>query len=162
MADKRPSLGSVDVERGKDVLKQLGFTLDESWFPKKTPEEPKAGQKIPRGWGYEVLLATNELYRSKFLYLDVGSKTSLHFHIKKFETIYVMSGEFAVISISKETGNNEESIIRKGDLYINPPYSPHEIRCIMKGELLEISNNDYPDDVYRISPGDGQRKKGKR
>jgi hypothetical protein len=32
----------------------------------------------------------------------------------------------------------------------------------MKGEILEISNNDDLDDIYRVEPGDNQRKRGKR
>lgn len=158
MAEKKPKLGKINFERGKEVLQQVGFELDESFFPKKEPDKPVAGDKVPKGWGYEVLLAANEFYCSKFLYFDVGSKTSAHFHVKKHETIYVMSGEFSVLSYDLDTGRREESIIRKGDMYINEPLSPHQIVCIMKGELLEISNNDFPDDVYRIASGDSQRK----
>jgi len=163
MNQKKPSLGIINVEKGKEILQQLGFTLEkESWDPEPDPVDFYSGQEIKSGWGKQILIAVNDMYRAKYLYFDVGSKTSLHFHIKKHETLYILSGEYYAVSVDKVTGKKSEHVLRKGDILISEPYSAHQIRCVMKGEILELSNNDYLDDVVRIEPGDSQRKIGKK
>src|SRR6056300_926069 len=163
MNQKKPSLGIINVEKGKEILQQLGFTLEqESWDPEPDPVDFYSGQEIKSGWGKQILIAVNDMYRAKYLYIDVGSKTSLHFHLKKHETLYVLSGEYYAVSIDKQTGKKSEQLLTKGDILISPPFLAHQIRCIMKGEILEISNNDDLDDIYRVEPGDNQRKRGKR
>ena len=151
--------GPIDIKKGKELLTQLGFDVS-SWDtePKKKKER-SSGDIIDHQWGSETLLVVSDDYNAKILKMIPGRKFSLHFHAKKHETIYVMSGEYAVISIDSQNGITSEDIIRKGDLVINPPNSPHQIRCIREGELMEISNKEIEGDHYRIGPGDNQQKR---
>ena len=51
---------------------------------------------VEKGWGHELIFATNDLYCGKILSFKKDAKFSMHFHEKKDETWYVMTGEFIV------------------------------------------------------------------
>ena len=60
-----------------------------------TPFNPK---KVKKSWGYERWLANNEEedYCGKILHIKEGKSTSLHYHIEKHETFYVLKGTLMV------------------------------------------------------------------
>jgi len=43
-------------------------------------------------WGKEVLLVNNDLYCAKYLYINKGYQTSIHYHEVKDEALFVMNG----------------------------------------------------------------------
>ena len=48
-----------------------------------------------KGWGLELIWATNEKYCGKLMFFDrKGSKFSMHFHREKDESWYVLKGSF--------------------------------------------------------------------
>ena len=49
------------------------------------------GCSIPKGWGEELILVNNELYCGKLLIFRKDSKFSMHYHMKKDETWYVIN-----------------------------------------------------------------------
>ena len=46
----------------------------------------------PRHWGYEKWVENMDEYCGKVLHLTEGKKCSMHYHMKKLETMYLVSG----------------------------------------------------------------------
>jgi len=112
---------------------------------------------VEKGWGSELIWATNEKYCGKLLKFNEGSKFSMHFHAEKDETWYVLSGKFVVkwIDTTNATQHVEELI--EGDVWRNTPLFPHQVICIEAGMLIEVSTPDSVEDNYRVLPGDSQK-----
>lgn len=111
-----------------------------------------------KGWGSELIWATNDKYCGKFLEFDkAGSKCSMHFHAEKDETWYVLSGRFLVEYIDTKVGKLKDQYLEKGSVWRNPPLMPHRIVCIDPGTIIEVSTPDSVEDNYRVMPGDSQK-----
>lgn len=112
---------------------------------------------IKKGWGGEVIFASNDLYCGKLLKFETGKKFSMHFHAKKDETWYVLSGRFVVRWIKTEDASRSEKILSVGDVWHNPPLMPHQLECLEGGSIIEVSTPDSVEDNYRVEPGDSQK-----
>lgn len=111
---------------------------------------------VPKGWGSEVIWASNDLYCGKLMNFNVGAKFSMHFHVTKDETWYVLSGKFKVITINTKDATRAEQILNVGDTWHNPPLLPHQLVCIEEGTIIETSTADSVEDNYRVEAGDSQ------
>jgi mannose-6-phosphate isomerase-like protein (cupin superfamily) len=111
---------------------------------------------VGKGWGSELIWASNDKYCGKLLKFKTGSKFSMHFHAEKDETWYVLSGEFKVIVIDTSNAIQSEYALSQGDSWHNPPLLPHQVICIKEGVLIEVSTPDSVEDNYRVLPGDSQ------
>lgn len=112
---------------------------------------------VKKGWGSEKIWVTNDKYCSKFLNFEEGSKFSMHFHKDKDETWYVLSGHFIVRYINTSDASINEIELHNGDTWHNPPCQPHQLECIKKGTIIEVSTPDSVEDNYRVMPGDSQK-----
>ena len=112
--------------------------------------------EVKKGWGSEIIFATNDLYCGKLLNFNEGAKFSMHFHKKKDETWYVLSGEFVVRYIDTTDASIHEKTLTVGDTWRNEPLLPHQVICKKEGTLIEVSTSDSVEDNYRILPGDSQ------
>jgi quercetin dioxygenase-like cupin family protein len=74
--------------------------------------------------------------------------SSLHYHPLKHETFVVLWGRFQV-QIPGETKS-----LNPGDSLIIPPNTPHRVRCLEEGTILESSSHDDPADCVRLLPSD--------
>jgi len=110
------------------------------------------GQTITKTWGVEKWIVNEETYNAKILVINPGSYTSLHFHKEKKEYLYIMSGEFALVTIDllKNPGKKQEILLSVGDMYIAEPLEFHQIRGVRAGQILETSNRLDRGDIYRI------------
>lgn len=113
--------------------------------------------KVEKGWGYEEIFVSNDLYCGKILHFNENAKFSMHFHAKKDETWYVLSGKFQVVTIDTTNARKYETIITQGMCYRNKPLVPHQLVCLEKGSILEVSTPDSVEDNYRVFPGDSQK-----
>ena len=113
---------------------------------------------IEKGWGYEMIWATNEKYCGKIMvFTRESAKTSMHFHKEKDETWFVNSGQFKVAYIDTKDSKFHEKELNEGEVWRNPPLMPHQLICLTKeGSVTEVSTPDSVEDNYRISPGDSQ------
>lgn len=110
-------------------------------------------------WGYEIWIENNTEYCGKHLHVIPGKKCSVHYHINKKETFYVISGEL-ILEYAYHTDltkwNNmidiQTILLQKGDsftidrnvshrFYSGLPYS-----C----DFIEISTHHDDNDSYRI------------
>ena len=112
---------------------------------------------VEKGWGSELIWATNDKYCGKLLQFNTGAKFSCHFHAHKDETWYVLSGRFVVRIINTMDASVSEHLLEAGDTWRNLPLCPHQVECLSAGTLLEVSTPDSVEDNYRVMPGDSQR-----
>lgn len=113
--------------------------------------------KVQKGWGSEEIFVTNDLYCGKFLHFNAGSKFSMHFHAKKHETWYVLSGKFVVEWINTFDASLCSKELNQGDVWENEQLLPHRLICIEQGSIIEVSTPDSVEDNYRVLPGDSQK-----
>lgn len=112
---------------------------------------------IEKGWGHELIWATNDKYCGKLLNFNKDAKFSMHFHAQKDETWYVLSGKFTVKWIDTASAETNQLELNPGDTWHNPPLLPHQIICLEQGTLIEVSTPDSVEDNYRIVKGDSQQ-----
>lgn len=111
---------------------------------------------VEKGWGHELIWATNDKYCGKLLHFKTGAKFSMHFHSQKDETWYVISGKFVVKHINTKDARTYESELNPGSVWHNPPLLPHQLMCLEEGTIIEVSTPDSVEDNYRVAPGDSQ------
>jgi quercetin dioxygenase-like cupin family protein len=112
---------------------------------------------IEKGWGSELIWATNDKYCGKLLRFKKDSKFSMHFHSVKDETWYVLSGKFEVKYIMTQNAAVNSQILEVGSIWRNEPLEPHQVICLEEGTIIEVSTPDSVEDNYRVFPGDSQK-----
>lgn len=112
---------------------------------------------VEKGWGHELIFATNDLYCGKLLKFNEGAKFSMHFHAKKDETWYVLSGKFTLRMIDTDNADQYQCELVQGSSVRIPPLKPHQLECIEEGTIIEVSTPDSVEDNYRVLPGDSQK-----
>ena len=117
--------------------------------------------KVDKGWGYELIWATNDKYCGKIMIFEkIGSKFSMHFHKEKDETWFVNNGKFIVRWIDTKDATIFEKELKEGDTWHNPPLQPHQLEALEPmSSVTEVSTPDSVEDNYRIAPGDSQKPK---
>jgi mannose-6-phosphate isomerase-like protein (cupin superfamily) len=112
---------------------------------------------VQKGWGHEVIFVNNDLYCGKILHFKAGARFSMHYHLKKKESWYVASGDFAFKYIDTRTADIIELALHVGDTITNEVGEPHQIICLVEGDIFEVSTTHHDTDSYRVMKGDSQR-----
>lgn len=112
---------------------------------------------VEKGWGHELIWATNDKYCGKLLKFNKDAKFSMHFHAEKDETWYVLSGTFLVKMINTLDASIYEHVLKEGDTWRNLPIVPHQVICLEEGVIIEVSTPDSVEDNYRVMKGDSQK-----
>jgi len=112
---------------------------------------------VEKGWGHELIWATNDRYCGKMMHFNTGARFSMHFHREKEETWYIQSGKFVVRWIDTKTAKQHEQLLIEGAVWHNPPCMPHKLVCLQEGTVVEVSTPDSVEDNYRVQPGDSQK-----
>ena len=110
---------------------------------------------VDKLWGREVVFANNEMYCGKLLIHDKAeSKGSMHFHMKKHETFYVIQGSFKVHWIEPKDATQHNHILNKGDTWTNEPGFMHQLEALEDNSVVvEVSTTHFDEDSYRVLPG---------
>jgi len=113
---------------------------------------------VEKGWGREIIFASNEHYCGKILQFDKkGAKGSMHYHMNKDETFMVVSGSFLLRTIDRMTAELSEQKIEMGHVVRVIPGFVHQLEALENdSQIFEVSNKDEPSDSYRVMPGDSQ------
>ena len=111
---------------------------------------------VEKGWGHELIFATNDKYCGKLLNFNKGAKISMHYHAQKDESWYVLSGKFILKKINTDTAVEYQIELQTGDSTRIQPLEPHQLVCIEAGTIIEVSTPDSVEDNYRIAKGDSQ------
>ena len=113
---------------------------------------------VKKGWGHELIWATNEKYCGKLMKFNKGAKFSMHFHAEKDESWYVLDGLFMIKFIETKDASMHEVTLKAGEVWRNRPLQPHQVICLEEGTIIEVSTPDSVQDNYRVLPGDSQNK----
>jgi mannose-6-phosphate isomerase-like protein (cupin superfamily) len=113
--------------------------------------------EVSKGWGRERIWVSNEKFCSKFLDFEEGTKCSMHFHDEKEESWFVLSGEFIVRCLDTADATYFECILKPGQVWHNERLKPHQLICVKKGSILEVSTPDSIEDNFRVGIGDSQK-----
>ena len=114
---------------------------------------------VKKGWGHELIWATNEKYCGKLLKFNKGAKFSMHFHAEKDESWYVLDGLVMIKFIETKDASLHEVTLKAGEVWRNRPLQPHQVICLEEGTIIEVSTPDSVQDNYRVLPGDSQQNK---
>ena len=112
---------------------------------------------VEKGWGHELIWATNDKYCGKLLKFNQHARFSMHFHSEKDETWYVLDGKFIVNCIDTSNAEPFSKLLNAGDTWHNVPLLPHQVVCLEAGTILEVSTPDSVEDNYRVAKGDSQK-----
>lgn len=112
---------------------------------------------VEKGWGHELIWATNDKYCGKLLKFNEGAMFSMHFHAEKDETWFVQSGKFLVEWIDTKDASIHQQTLEAGSTWHNPPLLPHRLICLKEGTIVEVSTPDSVEDNYRVMRGDSQK-----
>ncbi len=113
---------------------------------------------VKKGWGHELIWATNDLYCGKLMHFNKDAKFSMHFHSDKDETWLILEGKFELRYIDTKDASTHSKILKEGDTWRNYPLEPHQLIWIEEGIVIEVSTPDSVEDNYRVGKGDSQTK----
>lgn len=103
-------------------------------------------------WGWEDWLHNGPGYTFKILNFYSRTSGSLHYHLKKTETWFVDSGTFHITLVHPPSGDNYTFEASHGSVVHLPAGTPHQVRCIASGQIIEASTPHDESDTYRLFP----------
>ena len=112
--------------------------------------ESKPVKIVEKPWGREIWLCVEKEYAGKILEIKKGCRTSLQYHNKKKESMYVLSGE---LKIAYPGG---EKILKKGESITVNPGDRHRLCAAKDLVLIEVSTPEL-DDVVRLEDDHGRK-----
>ncbi len=98
---------------------------------------------VEKPWGREIWYAIEKEYAGKILEIKKGFRSSLQYHERKKETMYVLEGEIKII-----TKDGELSLKEGESITINPG-ELHRIVPLKDSRILESSTPEL-DDIVRV------------
>ena len=121
-------------------------------------------KRVKKPWGFELWLsdATDAPYAFKLLYLKKGTKTSLQYHKKKVEHMFLMEGKIRAHYKDEKDNEVKSFLVTRGQLLTVKPPAIHRVEAVSDVLLVEASSK-HLDDVVRVdddySRPDGKIKK---
>ena len=122
--------------------------------------EPKFSESktVEKGWGREIVFANNNEYCGKILEIKQGGEFSMHYHIDKRETFYLLEGSVEVRYFDLETAKKLSYYVQDvGSVVDIPRCCPHQIHALVNSKIIEVSTHHKDSDSYRIAAGDSQK-----
>lgn len=121
---------------------------------KVTKDELYEDHRVDRGWGFEIWVENLPEYCGKLLDLEKGKRCSMHFHMKKLETMFLVEGQVDIKFIDPDTGKPYVVSLEKGDAVRIPRGQVHQIIANKPSSLIEFSTTHEEEDSYRVEKGD--------
>lgn len=113
----------------------------------------KLPKKTEKPWGYELLFARTPKYAGKVMFIKKGHRSSLQYHKKKDETMYVFEGK--VLLETERNGRMVQSQESKGDCFRVSPPTKHRLTAIEDTLIFEVSTPEL-EDVVRVEDDYGR------
>ena len=106
-----------------------------------------------RKWGFEKWIENIDDYCGKVLVLYEGKKCSMHYHMKKLETMYLQEGRVDIRF--RDPSNAEDYVVElePGDSVRIPRGQQHQIIALEDSHLIEFSTKHEESDSYRVELG---------
>ena len=99
--------------------------------------------KVHKTWGNELWVVNRE-YCGKILNINKDAQCSLHYHLLKDETFYLLEGKI------KLKYGKQERIMNKGDVHHIKQGVLHRFKGLEDSVLIEFSTHHLDSDSYRI------------
>lgn len=109
---------------------------------------PVAVTHVPKPWGWEKIWAHTDRYVGKILHINAGHALSVQYHVRKDETVYLLSGELKYW-VRDERGEMRDMRLKVGDAFRITPGTVHYMEAVTDCDILETSTPDL-DDVVRL------------
>ncbi|MEI6503421.1 MAG: cupin [Armatimonadota bacterium] len=103
---------------------------------------------VEKPWGSELWVAVTEDYCLKLIVLHKGHRSSLQYHERKHEHIYVEAG-LAKIESTGPDGQIVTAIVGPGTILEHRPGDRHRVEALEDLRLFEVQT-PYLDDVVRV------------
>lgn len=103
---------------------------------------------VEKPWGREIWVAHTDKYALKIIEFNTGARSSLQFHIRKHEHIYVDSGRLQ-IEWENDCGEMELLVLSPGEVIENKPGRKHRVTALEDVRLIEVSTPEL-EDVVRV------------
>lgn len=110
--------------------------------------------RTAKPWGYEILLAVNERYAMKDIFLRAGTRSSLQSHNLKLESIVVIARRM-LLELEDEGGAMRQREVGPGDTYDVLPGRRHRVTAVSDVRVIEASTPEL-DDVVRYEDDFGR------
>ena len=104
----------------------------------------KSPKIVNKHWGQEIWISEEKEYAGKILEINKGAQTSLHYHAKKKETLYVFEG-----TLNIELVNGKLVTVHSGESITFNPGNAHRLKAIDDVKIFEVSTPQL-DDVFRL------------
>ena len=106
-----------------------------------------------KGEMVQILNRTDEVFRHLVYWeLDsnrTGQERGHHYHGKKTERFYVLTGELEFSVKELESSSSKKLIVKAGNRFTIAPMVAHAFRSLMYAQVLEYSPDPYdPADTY--------------
>ena len=112
--------------------------------------------RVEKPWGHELIWAHTERYVGKILHIKQGHALSLQYHLKKDETVHVLTGRMRF-----QTGGEGEElrdrVLEAGQSFHITPLLRHRMIAETDCDILEASTPEL-DDVVRLDDRYGRTK----
>lgn len=105
---------------------------------------------VEKPWGREIWFAVEKEYAGKILEIEADSRTSMQYHRKKKESMYVLKGKLKVVT------PKGEFYVKKGESITIKPGQKHRLCAEKKVLLIEVSTPEI-DDVVRLEDDYGRK-----
>ena len=106
---------------------------------------------IDKLWGFEEVVVNNKQknYCGKILNIKAGGVMSLHFHLRKDEVFYVISGNVHLVIV--QNGEEKTFLLQPGNSFHIQQGLPHKLVGIEDARIAEFSTYDAEWDSTRIT-----------
>jgi len=102
---------------------------------------------VEKVWGHEEWIVNNHKYCGKKLVLKAGHRCSMHQHVVKDETFYILSGKVLLETDYKEV--KEAKLMTPGDVIHIEIGMWHRFTGIVDSEIMEFSTFHMEEDSVR-------------
>lgn len=113
-------------------------------------DERRQAQTLFHMWGTAKILYSDANVTVKELTFATLGKTSLHYHVRRYETLYIQSGTFSIRVYDSEKDVFEDVILKSGMTYTLARGCIHQLKCTERGIIIETALTYEEEDVVRI------------
>ena len=109
-------------------------------------------KKVDKIWGHEIWLANNEKhdYCGKILHVNAGHGSSMHYHMDKHETFYILKGQLELELLDTRDGTRSIIVLNEGDGYEIEQGQPHKLAAGIDTDIIEVSTFHKDEDSHRL------------
>lgn len=101
-------------------------------------------------WGNELLLASNELYTVKQIYVREGQRLSLQYHVEKVEHMTCVHGKAHLEVYKPDGGLLFSGYMQPYTPYHIPSFYTHRLSAPTEDVIVVEVSTTHPDDVIRL------------